>query len=356
MRNLVFIVFLITSLQSYSQIQCTIIGSKSKAAIEGAIVQYGDAQADYAVSDIKGIVNIPNSYNTVFHIYCIGYKQTSVLASKLSDNSVIELELSPLELNEVVINYIDASKLLEIAYSNTIKKLLSNVILNYSAYIVVSYNDDIDEINLEYTSLLKSNKLKKGKIPYELSLVKIDHVREGEVDLKKKNIINCEFHASEKLLNPKLLKDFQTTISYSNNDSLLILKSNPKITNNTINSRTYHINRSDTTIRLIDVKYNDPELTKKKIITYNGEKNIQYMLRGQTGQVELKYNEDNKLYMHILKHIVDCVVRYESGEEVNITYYIDNKYSNKKNNGNKIKQKKLNGFTFNALSLLYKIK
>ncbi|MDR1500983.1 MAG: carboxypeptidase-like regulatory domain-containing protein [Prevotella sp.] len=330
----------------------TVSAIENKEPIEGAIIQFGDKQSDYIVSDKNGKFSLPPKYNDILHIQCIGYKQVSILASKLLDNSIIELELSPIELNEIEISYIDANKLLEIAYHNTIKKMLTDLFLIYNAHIVISYNNDIDELNLSYTSLLKNNKLRRGKIPYELKLINIEQIYKGEQDLIKKNIISCEYHASEKLLNPKLLKDLHITIAQSDNDSLFIIKSKPKTINNISNNKTYHINRSDTTIRFIDVKFSDLELTKQKTMTYNGEKNILCTLRNQTGQVELRNNQDGKLYMYGLKHTVDCVVRYNNGEEANITYYIDSNYTNSIGNY-KTKRKSLDGYTFGILSLLY---
>ena len=268
MRQIIYIVILFLPLLLNAQTSGIIVEQTSKTPVEGAVIQYGNSQQEYALSDKDGKFIIPEKHNSIIHIHSMGYKRHSILSSDLLNKPIIELAFSPIMLNEVEINYFDANRFLEKAFSNTINSLLTNQKLTYFMHFVQSCNngENKHELELHYSSFLKKNKLRIEKIPYELNLIHLSHLYKdtGVID---RNLVSCEYHVSE-IFNSKRLKKYRTVLYSSENDSIYILKTIHKSDgeNNSLGSNTYHINKKDTTICLIDVNYTDFSLSNANII------------------------------------------------------------------------------------------
>ncbi|MDR1500982.1 MAG: hypothetical protein LBT43_00815 [Prevotella sp.] len=332
-----------------AQVSGIVIEKSYNTPIEGIVLQYGNSPQDYVISDKDGNFSIPEKHNSIIHIHGIGYKRLSILFSEILNNPTLELELSPIELNEIEISYIDANRLLEKAFSNTRQSLLLNQKLVYLTHFVQSSNDGKDkhELNLQYSALLSKNKLKNGKIPYELSLISLNHLQKDN-GAEDKNIVSCEYHVSE-ILNPKRLENYRAMVSHSENDSLIILKTLPKSEkDNLYGSYLYIINKEDTTIHLIDINYKDQLLSKAKYIK---NKNLKWAVRGKTGLIEFR-KHNKKIYMYSVKYTAELHCIYYNGKEKDVIYYIDNKYQNTDKHSN-LKQIKLNGYSQELFDMEY---
>ena len=206
MRQTVYIILMFLPLLLNAQTSGTIVEQRSKIPIEGAIIQYGNSQQDHVLSNKDGKFIIPEKHNSIIHIHSMGYKRHSILSSDLLNKPMIELEFSPIMLDEVEINYFDTNRFLEKAFSNTINSLLTNQKLMYFMHFVQSCNngEDKHELNLRYSSFLRKNKLRPEKIPYELNLIHLNHLYKdsGIID---RSLVSCEYHVSE-IFNPKRFK------------------------------------------------------------------------------------------------------------------------------------------------------
>jgi len=163
MRQIVCIVILFFPLLLNAQTSGTIVEQTSKIPIEGDIIQYGDFQQDYGLSDKDGKFIIPEKHKTIIHIMSIGYKTKSMLVSDIRKNNVIILESVPIELSPIEVTPADANKILSQAIYNTKAQLLTKTNIEYLLHIkqIETYSQEEQEFYVKYLSFLNKNEPKK---------------------------------------------------------------------------------------------------------------------------------------------------------------------------------------------------
>ncbi|MDR1090151.1 MAG: carboxypeptidase-like regulatory domain-containing protein, partial [Prevotella sp.] len=93
-------------------IKGTVVDKDTKKPVPDVIVQYGSSSQAFTYTDGKGQFRIPENSENIIHFQYFGYKTKSIPRTNIIQNSKIELEVSPLSLEPVVISPDDADKLL----------------------------------------------------------------------------------------------------------------------------------------------------------------------------------------------------------------------------------------------------
>lgn len=344
---------LILSVSLFSQdtLKGVVIDASVNQKLEGVVIQYGNLQSDYAISDTNGLFTIPPNHNTILHIHALGYKNVSVLYSDLQIKPKIRLEPLPIELKEIVVSNVDANKLLDRILSNMVKSMVINQSLKYRTYFVQSLNNDSNriEINLDYSVLLKKRRLRIGRMPYKLSLIDIELLGENtSSDIK--DFANCEYFPSY-ILDSKQLKNYHVTFGYSEDNTIFILNASPKTENNRDDSvYKYYINENDSTIKYMEIDYTSPSNKKNK---YHHHEGIKFAVKRKIARIEFeKYNDC--IFTSSAKVIIEIHGIHPSGKEEDIAYYIDTRYVENIDSDKIINGKELNGFSNEFFKLIGK--
>lgn len=328
-----------------TNISRTICAAENGMPIEGAVVQFGDLQNDYIISDKNGKFSLPHKHNDILFIQCIGYTSKSVLSLNLLKNNIILLELSPIELNPVEVTPIDFDIILTKAIANLKNKLITNSYLLYSLQLKQKeeYSGEEQEVKLRYAACLE--KVKNKNLPFILKKVDIEKIKvlpdNATSGSLKKNTFNIEYHL--KSLDSKYFIDKYKVTKSNTEDGLIVLSALPqnKQTQEYVDYRFY-ISEVDTILQSIhiNVDYKNSEDGYKSFGTRKYKVN--------KTNTEIKFAEkDGNYYLIECLQILEILLNYKDGRKEKIISYSDTKLAEFNNiiPSNIEKSQKLNGFS-----------
>ncbi len=323
-KHLLFISLIIVfgcTISAQNLIKGIVIDKDTRSPIADVIVQYGNSSRDYVYTDSKGNFTLPAKTEEVISFQCFGYKAKTVLKSTLGKNSIIEMELSPLSLNPVIISPEDADKLLEEVMINTKKKLLTEASLSYLLHFQQNKADTLqNEIYLKYATTLTDKELKKNlkkeRVPYVFNIMDIKRVQCSVTPTSE--LYGAEYHASHLFTFGKSINN-ETTRSYSSDSSYIILQIEPLAGKDGWASGEVVINKDDMTIYSMEIESVDSLLENRPYKPYMGK---QVKTLRKAGRFHFAKAADR----YFMK---DCYTYYkfraidEFGNEEEISYYCD---------------------------------
>jgi hypothetical protein len=299
-----------------------VIDKDSKKPVSDVIVQYGATSRDYGNTGRNGEYTIPAYSEDVVHFQCIGYKTKQVARSVLMLNPVVELELSPVYLNPIVISPGDADALLDEAMENTKKKLLPDLHLGYLLHFLQTKTTDTlqNEIYMKYSTTLSGKDLKKSikkeRVPYVFNIIDIKRMQRTETPTSE--LYGAEYHASHLFTFGKSASN-ETTRSYTSDSSLIILQIEPLEGGDGWAGGEIRLNKDDMTIASMEIESIDSVLANQPYKRYMGK---QIKIMRKVGRFSFRKAAD-KYYMS------DCYTYYrfravdEFGKEEDISYFCE---------------------------------
>ncbi|MFT4222463.1 carboxypeptidase-like regulatory domain-containing protein [Dysgonomonas sp.] len=303
-------------------IKGTVVDKDTKKAIPDVIVQYGSSSQAFTYTDAKGQFRIPENSENIIHFQYFGYKTKSIPRTGILQNSKIELEISPLSLEPVVISPDDADKLLDEAMLNTKKKLVLDQPVSYLLHFIQNRSTDTlqNEIYMRYASTLNEKDLKKNlkkeKVPYVLNLIEIMRLQKTETPTS--DLYGAEYHASHLFTFGKSANN-ETFKSYSSDSSLIYLRIEPLKGRDGWARGEIVLNRADATIVSMEIESIDSVLSSQPHRRYMGK---QVKTLKKLGRFSFKKYGD-RYYMS------DCFTYYkfrstdEHDRQEDVSYYCD---------------------------------
>jgi hypothetical protein len=319
---LLLFAFISTCFYAQIPIQGTVIDKDSRKPVSDVIVQYGATSRDYDNTSRNGKYTIPANSEDVIHFQCIGYKTKSVARSILLSNPVVEMELSPVYLNPVIISPGDADALLDESMENTKKKLLTDLHLGYLLHFLQTKTTDTlqNEIYMKYSTTLSGKDLKKNmkkeRVPYVFNIMDIKRMQRTETPTSE--LYGAEYHASHLFTFGKSVNN-ETARSYTSDSSLIILQIEPLEGRDGWARGEIKINKDDMTIASMEIESIDSVLVNRPYKRYMGK---QLKIMRKVGRFSFRKVAD-KYYMS------DCYTYYrfraidEFGKEEDISYFCD---------------------------------
>lgn len=303
-------------------IKGTVVDKDTKKAIPDVIVQYGSSSQAFTYTDAKGQFRIPENSENIIHFQYFGYKTKSIPRTSILQDSKIELEISPLSLDPVVISPDDADKLLDEAMLNTKKKLLLDQPVSYLLHFVQNRSTDSlqNEIYMRYASTLSEKDLKKNlkkeRVPYVFNLIEIMRLQKTETPTS--DLYGAEYHASHLFTFGKSVNN-ETFKSYSSDSSLIYLRIEPLKGRDGWAKGEITINSADMTIASMEIESVDSILSSQPHRRYMGK---QVKTLKKLGRFSFKKYGD-RYYMS------DCFTYYkfrstdEHDRQEDVSYYCD---------------------------------
>ncbi len=303
-------------------IKGTVVDKDTKKGIPDVIVQYGSSSQAFTYTDAKGQFRIPENSENIIHFQYFGYKTRSILRTSILQNSKIELEVSPLSLDPVVISPDDADKLLDEAMLNTKKKLVLDQPISYLLHFIQNRTIDTlqNEIYMRYASTLSEKDLKKNlkneRVPYVFNLIEIMRLQKTETPTS--DLYGAEYHASHLFTFGKSINN-ETFKSYSADSSLIYLRIEPLKGRAGWARGEIVLNRADATIVSMEIESVDSILSSQPYRPYMGK---QVKTLKKLGRFSFKKYGD-RYYMS------DCFTYYkfrsvdEYGKQDDVSYYCD---------------------------------
>ncbi len=303
-------------------IKGTVVDKDTKKAIPDVIVQYGSSSQAFTYTDAKGQFRIPENSENIIHFLYFGYKTKSIPRTSILQNSKIELEISPLSLDPVVISPDDADKLLDQAMLNTKKKLVLDQPISYLLHFIQNRSTDTlqNEIYMRYASTLNEKDLKKNlkkeRVPYVFNLIEIMRLQKTETPTS--DLYGAEYHASHLFTFGKSVNN-ETFKSYSSDSSLIYLRIEPLKGRDGWAKGEITINSSDMTIASMEIESVDSILSSLPHRRYMGK---QVKTLKKLGRFSFKKFGD-QYYMS------DCFTYYkfrstdEHDRQEDVSYYCD---------------------------------
>ncbi|MDR0825268.1 MAG: carboxypeptidase-like regulatory domain-containing protein [Prevotella sp.] len=325
MKKIIVLLFLtlsISDLFAQTPVNGTVIDKDSKKPISDVIVQYGNMSKDYAYTNANGKFAIPAESEEIIHFQSIGYRLKSVSKSSLEANPVVELELTPVYLNPIVISPDDADALLDEAMLTTKKKLMLDQPLGYLLHFLQTKTSDTlqNEIYLKYATTLTEKDLKKNmkkeRVPYTFNIIDIRRLQRTETPTSE--LYGAEYHASHLFTFGKSVNN-ETTRSYTSDSSLIIIQIEPLEGKGGWAKGEIAINKDDMTIAFMEIKSIDSVLESLPYKRYMGK---QLKIMRKVGRFSFKRVSD-KYYMS------DCFTFYkfraidEFDKQEDISYFCD---------------------------------
>lgn len=312
--------------------------------IEGAIIQYGEMQEDYIISDKNGVFSIPKKHNDIIYIRRIGYLTNSILFDNLVKDKNVLLQISPIELNSVEITPIDVNTILAQSIINTKNKLIRDNYFNYLLHFkqIEKYSGEEQEIELKYAARL--DKVKSKNLSYSLKKIDIKRIQQlpenATSNSLKKNIFNIEYHMKDFDSNYYLEK-YKITKSDSSND-LLIFSASPKEKGiKEFVDYKFYISKVDTVLQAIhiDVDYKNSNDGYKSFGTRK------YKINKNNTVIKFSQKEDGNYIFAEGLQVLEILIEYKNGHKEKIISFSSSKLMEEDNyipqNINKLK--KLNG-------------
>lgn len=303
-------------------IKGTVVDKDTKKVIPDVIVQYGSSSQAFTYTDAKGQFRIPENSENIIHFQYFGYKTKSIPRTSILQDSKIELEISPLSLDPVVISPDDADKLLDEAMLNTKKKLLLDQPVSYLLHFVQNRSTDSlqNEIYMRYASTLSEKDLKKNlkkeRVPYVFNLIEIMRLQKTETPTS--DLYGAEYHASHLFTFGKSVNN-ETFKSYSSDSSLIYLRIEPLKGRDGWAKGEITINSADMTIASMEIESVDSILSSQPHRRYMGK---QVKTLKKLGRFSFKKYAD-RYYMS------DCFTYYkfrstdEHDRQEDVSYYCD---------------------------------
>ena len=324
-KKVAIILFALVScigLSAQIYIKGTVVDKDTKKAIPDVIVQYGSSSQAFTYTDAKGQFRIPENSENIIHFLYFGYKTKSIPRTSILQNSKIELEISPLSLDPVVISPDDADKLLDQAMLNTKKKLVLDQPISYLLHFIQNRSTDTlqNEIYMRYASTLNEKDLKKNlkkeRVPYVFNLIEIMRLQKTETPTS--DLYGAEYHASHLFTFGKSVNN-ETFKSYSSDSSLIYLRIEPLKGRDGWAKGEITINSADMTIASMEIESVDSILSSQPYRRYMGK---QVRTLKKLGRFSFKKFGD-QYYMS------DCFTYYkfrssdEYDRQEDVSYYCD---------------------------------
>lgn len=303
-------------------IKGTVVDKDTKKVIPDVIVQYGSSSQAFTYTDAKGQFRIPENSENIIHFQYFGYKTKSIPRAGIIQNSRIELEVSPLSLEPVVISPDDADKLLDEAMLNTKKKLVLDQPVSYLLHFIQNRSTDSlqNEIYMRYAATLNEKDLKKNlkkeRVPYVFNLIEIMRLQKTETPTS--DLYGAEYHASHLFTFGKSVNN-ETFKSYSSDSSLIYLRIEPLKGREGWARGEIVLNREDATIVSMEIESVDSILNSQPHRHYMGK---QVKTLKKLGRFSFKKYGD-KYYMS------ECFTYYkfrsidEHDRQEDVSYYCD---------------------------------
>lgn len=300
-----------------------VLDKDTKKPVPDVIVQYGTSSKEYAYTNASGQFSIPGNSEDIIYFQCIGYKSRSVSKSALRQQPTVVMELNPVSLSPVVISPYDADMLLEEVMLNTKKNLVTDHSIGYLLHFLQTKTTDTlqNEIYLKYTTTLDEKVLKKSlkkeRIPYTYNIVDIRRLQKSVTPTSE--LYGAEYHASHLLSFGKSINN-ETTRTYTSDSSLIILNIEPLAGKEGWANGEVRINKSDMTIKSMEIESVDSILASQPAKRYLGK--MVRVLR-KVGRFQFAKASNGKYYMK------DCYTYYkfravnEFGHEEEIVYHCD---------------------------------
>ncbi|MFC4675313.1 carboxypeptidase-like regulatory domain-containing protein [Dysgonomonas termitidis] len=325
MKRAIILPLLFLCIHTFAQapIKGIVVDKDTKKPVPDVIVQYGTSSKEYAYTNAGGQFSIPATSEDVIYFQSIGYKSRSVLKSALRQQPTVMMELNPVSLNPVVINPYDADMLLEEVMLNTKRNLVTDHSIGYLLHFLQTKTTDTlqNEIYLKYTTILDEKilkkSLKKERIPYTYNIVDIRRLQKSVTPTSE--LYGAEYHASHLLSFGKSINN-ETTRTYTSDSSLIILNIEPLAGKEGWANGEVRINKSDMTIKSMEIESVDSILASQPAKRYLGK--MVRILR-KVGRFEFAKASNGKYYMK------DCYTYYkfravnEFGQEEDIVYHCE---------------------------------
>lgn len=325
MKRVIILPLLFLCIYTFAQtpINGIVVDKDTKKPVPDVIVQYGASSKEYAYTNAGGRFSIPENSEDVIYFQCIGYKSRSLLKSVLRQQPTVVMELNPVSLNPVVISPYDADMLLEEVMLNTKRNLVTDYSIGYLLHFLQTKTTDTlqNEIYLKYTTTLDEKilkkSLKKERIPYTYNIVDIRRLQKSVTPTSE--LYGAEYHASHLLSFGKSINN-ETTRTYTSDSSLIILNIEPLAGKEGWANGEVRINKSDMTIKSMEIESVDSILASQPAKRYLG--NMVRILR-KVGRFEFAKASNGKYYMK------ECYTYYkfravnEFGREEEIVYHCD---------------------------------
>ena len=325
MKRVIIFPLIFLSIYAFAQtpIKGIVVDKDNKKPISDVIVQYGASSKEYAYTNISGQFSIPENSEDVIHFQSIGYKSKSVLKSVLRQQPTVIMELNPVSLNPVVISPYDADMLLEEVMLNTKKNLVTEHPIGYLLHFLQTKTTDTlqNEIYLKYTTSLDEKVLKKSlkkeRIPYTYNIVDIRRLQKSVTPTSE--LYGAEYHASHLLSFGKSINK-ETTRTYTSDSSLIILNIEPLPGKDGWANGEVRINKSDMTIKSMEIESVDSILASQPAKKYLG--NMVQVLR-KVGRFEFAKASNGKYYMKECYTYYKFSAMSEFGRREEIVYHCD---------------------------------
>ena len=344
MRVFYLIILLFISLNTFSQTSVSgIVLDQDETPIDGVVIQYGDFQQDYGLSDKDGKFIIPEKHKTIIHIMSIGYKTKSMLVSDIRKNNVIILESAPIELSPIEVTPTDANKILSQAIYNTKAHLLTKTNIEYLLHLkqVETNSQEEQEFYVKYLSCLNKNEPKKKGIPYKFKMMEWDIIKKlpekGSSEILSKNIFNIEYHLIK--IDGYYFKDNYKVIVADSPENLIILSAKPKEGKfKDCISFKFYISQDDTTFVSWDIDENYRNIEKE----YKSFRTFKYKINKI--KTDIQFVRDNQnYYMSNCSQIVEASVIHKNKKEENLVFYSNSIFTGNINTQKTDDLKSLNG-------------
>ena len=310
------------SLPAQIYIKGIVVDKDTKKAIPDVIVQFGSSSQAFTYTDAKGQFRIPENSENIIHFQYFGYKTRSIPRASILQNSRIELEVSPLSLDPVIISPDDADKLLDEAMLNTKKRLVLDQPVSYLLHFIQNRSTDTlqNEIYMKYASTLSEKDLKKNlkkeRVPYVFNLIEI--IRLQKTEIPTSDLYGAEYHASHLFTFGKSVNN-ETFKSYSADSSLIYLRIEPLKGRDGWARGEITINSTDMTIASMEIESVDSILSSQPHRRFMGK---QVRTLKKLGRFSFKKYSD-RYYMS------DCFTYYkfrsvdEYDKQEDVSYYCD---------------------------------